>query len=235
MRGIKEVLETRRNFYAFLYRMYVEAPRIELADDLVNQRFHFEELTSLDINEELSQGFRLLKEFMEKSKGREVDALHEDLLQEYTLLFIGPFKLPVQPYESWWVSGHLFGEPLVKLKAFYRKAGIAKSQEYKEPEDHIAFELKFIHYLCEEELSNFSLEKKEDSFGKAFLSKKRFMECLKLQREFLNEHILKWVPAFCDALYNYEGTDFYKGIAKLTKGFILLEGVAIRELLDAVL
>ncbi|MDI6885549.1 MAG: molecular chaperone TorD family protein [archaeon] len=216
---IEEILEIRRNFYAFLYRLYVEAPPRELADDLVNERFHFQELSALNISEELSQGFRMINEFMKKSKGKEVDALHEDLVQEYTRLFIGPFKLPVQPYEAWWVSGHLLGEPLVKVKAFYRKAGIAKSSEYKEPEDHIAFELKFMHYLCEE--------------GLAADTRERLKECLQLQREFLDEHILKWVPAFCDALYNYERSDFYKGIAKLTKGFILLEDAVVKDLVES--
>lgn len=220
MSEIEEILEMRGNFYAFLYRMYVEAPRRELADDLVNQRFHFEELTSLDVNENLTEGFRLLNEFMEKSKGREVDALHEDLVREYTRLFIGPFKLPVQPYEAWWVSGHLLGEPLVKVKAFYRKAGVAKSSEYKEPEDHIAFELKVMHHLCEE--------------GLAADTRERLKECVTLQREFLDDHLLKWVPAFCDALYTYERSDFYKGIAKLTKGFILLEDAVVKDLVESV-
>jgi len=220
MNEIKEILETRRNFYAFLYRMYVEAPRRELADDLVNQRFHFEELTSLDVNEEISQGFRLLNEFMEKSKGREVDALHEDLVREYTRLFIGPSRPPVEPYEAWWVSGKRLGIPLVKVKRDYRKAGIVKSRDYAEPEDYIGFELKFMHYLCEEELSADTRE--------------RLKECLQLQREFLDEHILKWVPAFCDALYTYQRSDFYKGIAKLTKGFIRLEDMVVTDLVKSV-
>ena len=220
MNEIKEILETRRTFYAFLFQMYVEAPNRTFVDDLVNERFHFEELTSLDVNEDLAEGFRLLNEFMEKSKGKEVDALHEALVDEYTRLFIGPFRLPVQPYEAWWVSGHLLGEPLVKVKAFYRKAGIAKSREYKEPEDHIAFELKFMQHLCEE--------------GAAADTQERVKDCIALQREFLDAHILKWVPAFCDALYAYERTDFYKGIAKLTKGFILLEDVVVSDLLETI-
>jgi anaerobic sulfite reductase subunit A len=220
MNEIKEILETRRNFYAFLYRLYVEAPSRELADDLVNQRFHFEELTALDLNEDLSQGFRLLNEFMERSKGRTAEALHEALLQEYTRLFIGPFKLPVQPFEAWWVSGHLMGEALVKVKAFYRRAGVAKSSEYKEPEDHIAFELKFMHHLCEE--------------GLAADTPERLKECVTLQRAFLDDHILKWVPTYCDALYTYEGSDFYKGIAKLTKGFIRLEDAVVKDLVAGV-
>jgi len=220
MDEIKEILETRRNFYAFLYRMYVEAPNRKFTDDLVNERFHFEELTSFDINEDLTEGFRLLNEFMEKNKGKGVDALHEALIQEYTRLFIGPFRLPVQPYEAWWVSGQLLGEALVKVKAFYRKAGIAKSREYKEPEDHIAFELKVMQHLCEE--------------GLASTTREQLKGCVTLQREFLDAHILKWVPTYCDALYTYEGSDFYKGIAKLTKGFIRLEDAVVSDLLETV-
>ncbi|MHC1611509.1 MAG: TorD/DmsD family molecular chaperone [Candidatus Methanospirareceae archaeon] len=220
MSKTEEILRTRRDFYAFLCRMYLEEPARELAEDLVNGKIRLQELTSLEINPELSEGFRLLKEFMKKSEGKEVDALYEDLRDEYTLFFIGPFKLPVQPYESWWVSGKLCGEPLVKLKRDYRRAGIVKSSEYVENEDHIAFELKFMHYLCEKALSADTQE--------------RLKECLKLQREFLDDHILKWMPNYCDALYESELSDFFKGIAKITKGFILLDAHVIAELLEMV-
>ncbi|MCW3134764.1 MAG: molecular chaperone TorD family protein [Methanophagales archaeon] len=157
---------------------------------------------------------------MEKSKGKGVDELYEDLVDEYTRLFVGPYRLSVQPYESWWVDGKLMGESLLKVKRDYRKADIVKARDYAEPEDHIAFELKFMHYLCVEELSNFSLENK------------RFVECLILQKEFLKGHLLRWVPDFCDALYDCELTDFYKGIARLTKGFLLLEEAVIVKLLE---
>jgi TorA maturation chaperone TorD len=216
MTELKEALETRRNFYAFLYRMYVEEPAREFVDTLVNGRFYFPRLT---LDEELSAGFRRLKEFMEKRKGKIIDELHEDLVDEYTRLFIGPHRLPVQPYESWWVDGKLMGESLLKVKRDCRKAGVVKSRDYAEPEDHIAFELKFMHHLCEEELS-------------ASLEKKRFVECLNLQRDFLNDHLLRWVPDFCDELYECELSDFYKGVVKLTKGFLLLEDAVIEELLE---
>lgn len=221
MGEIEEVLETRKDFYEFLYQLYVEEPQRKLAEDLVNERFQLQELTSLELNAELSEGFRLLKEYMERSKGREVDALHEDLLEEYTILFIGPFRLPVQPYEAWWVSGKLGGKPLVNVKNVYMEAGIVKSEDFIETEDHIVLELKFMHYLCEEALS-------ADS-------RKKVIECLKLQRSFFDEHILKWVPTYCDALYYYELADFYKSIAKLTKGFVLLDDAVISDLLDSLL
>ena len=221
MGELEDIFEVRRNFYGFLYPLYVEEPQREIAEDLVNERFQLKELTSLELNADLTDGFRLLKEFMERNKGREVDALHEDLLEEYTLLFIGPFRLPVEPYEAWWVSGKRLGEPLVKVKADYRKAGIVKSHEYTEPEDYIGLELKFMHHLCEEALSTDS--------------RKRLIECLKLQRSFFDDHILKWVPSYCDALYYYKRADFFKSIAKLTKGFVLLDDTVIRDLLDSVL
>jgi TorA maturation chaperone TorD len=219
MSEIEGLLETRTNFYGFLYRMYVEEPTREFANDLTTRKFDFTELVALDINPELSEGFRLLNTFLDESKGKEVDDLYESLRDEYTLLFIGPSRLPVEPYEAWWVSGKRLGEPLVKVKETYRKAGIVKSKEYHEPEDYIGFELKFMQYLCEEAL--------------AAESRERLKECLKLQREFFDEHVLKWVPNFCDALYNYKRSEFYKGIAKITKGFILLDDAVISDLLDS--
>lgn len=213
----KGILETRRNFYALLYRMYLEPPSREFVDDLMNERFYLPGLIS---DEELSEGFKLVREFVEKSKDKAIDELHKDLVGEYTLLFIGPHRLPVQPYESWWVDGKLMGESLLKVKQVYRKAGIAKVNEYAEPEDHIAFELRFMHYLCEEELSADTEE--------------RIAECLNMQKEYLNDHLLRWVPDFCDALIECELSDFYKGIARLTRGFILLEEAVIEELLETV-
>jgi TorA maturation chaperone TorD len=211
----KGILETRRNFYALLYQMYLEPPSREFVDNLMNERFYLPGLIS---DEELSEGFKLVREFVEKSKDKAIDELHKDLVREYTRLFIGPHRLPVQPYESWWVDGKLMGESLLKVKQVYRKAGIAKVKEYAEPEDHIAFELRFMHYLCEEELSADTEE--------------RIAECLNIQKEYLNDHLLSWVPDFCDALTENKLSEFYKGIARLTKGFILLEEAVIEELLE---
>ncbi|MHC1600517.1 MAG: TorD/DmsD family molecular chaperone [Candidatus Methanospirareceae archaeon] len=219
MSKTEEILKTRRDFYAFLCRMYLEEPARELADDLVNERLFFPDPKALELNEDLSMGFLELREFVDRSRGKTVDELQEELRDEYTRLFIGPHRLPVQPYESWWIDGKLMGNSLLKVKNEYRKAGIAKSRDYAEPEDHIAFELKFMQYLCEEEISTMD-------------NNERIAECLKLQHKFLNEHLLQWVPVFCDSLYECELSDFFKGVAKITKGFILLDAHVIAELLE---
>jgi anaerobic sulfite reductase subunit A len=200
--------------------MYLEEPAREFANDLLSGRFFFPDQKTLDLNEDLSAGFRELQGFIERSKGKAVDELQEDMRDEYTRLFILPHGHSVQPYESWWRDGKLMGSSLLKAKQAYRKAGIVKSPEYPELDDHIAFELKFMHYLCEEELSAESRE--------------RLKECLNLQKAFLDDHILRWVPAFCDGLYDWDVSDFFKGIAKITKGFILLEDAVVSDLLESI-
>lgn len=190
--------------------MYVEEPPRELAEDLVNNRVPIPDLKPL--NEDMVDGFEMLRKFMTASK--DVDVVHEKLTDEYTRLFLGPGSSPVLPYESMYMDGKMMGPSLLRLKKDYRKAGIAKSKDYPEPEDHIAFELKFMQHLCEEALEN--------GWSKG--------KCWALQKEFMDEHLMKWVPDFCDDLYKSEQSDFYKGIAKITRGFIFLEKYWIDEL-----
>ncbi|MDD2777684.1 MAG: molecular chaperone TorD family protein [Methanocellales archaeon] len=212
MTEIEEFLKLRENLYAFLYRMYVEEPPRELAEDLVNNKVPIPDLKPL--NEDMAEGFEKLRKFMKASK--DVDVVHERLTDEYTRLFLGPGSLPVLPYESVYIDGKMMGPSLLRLKKDYRDAGIAKSKEYPEPEDHIAFELKFMHHLCEEAL------KRGECMGKYWA----------LQKEFMDEHLIKWVPDFCDDLYKSEQSDFYKSIAKITKGFIFIDKDWIDEFED---
>lgn len=97
---VEDILRIRENFYGFLHRMYLEEPPVELAEDIVNGTFPPQYEGAL--NEDMMEGFRILSEFAESSK--DVSDTHEQLVDEYTRLFIGPGKLPVSPYESKWVG-----------------------------------------------------------------------------------------------------------------------------------
>ena len=214
MKELDDVLNFRRDLYAFLYRMYLEEPPRELASDLIKGEFFFPDIESL--NKEISEGFEMIKSY---ASGKDEDDIYEDLVDEFTLLFIGPYNLPVQPYETIWVDGKMGGESLLTLKEDYRKAGVSRSKSYPEPEDHIAFELMFMHHLCEVGLSS------KDDEGK-------LVGTLKTQTDFLEDHIMKWVPLFCDKLIAYEKADFYKCIAKITKGFLDIDTEVLKELLE---
>lgn len=198
-----DLLEIRSNFYAFLYRMYLEEPPRELAADMVSGTFPMpSDVSSLD--DDLRVGFELLKKYMKNCK--DTDEVHERLRDEHTRLFIGPGASPVPPYESMYVDGKMRSNALLEVKQVYRESGVGK-QNYPEPEDHIAFELRFMHHLCEN--------------GE-----------LGTQRRFMDKHLMRWVPRFCDDLFASEHSDFYKGIAKITKGFLAFDSAVIDELPD---
>jgi TorA maturation chaperone TorD len=50
-------------------------------------------------------------------------------------------------------------------------------------------------------------------------------EELKKQKEFLEGEIEKWVFKFCDEIENHPEARFYKGIAKILRGFIEIDKI----------
>jgi len=99
------------------------------------------------------------------------------------------------PYESTYVDGSMMAVSLLKVKEEYRKAELKRAQDYHEPEDHIAMELGFMSNLC----SNNS------------------RDSLRMQRDFLKDHLSKWAPAFCDELCEKSSNDFFRGSGKLQR------------------
>jgi anaerobic sulfite reductase subunit A len=59
-----------------------------------------------------------------------------------------------------------------------------------------------------------TLEKKDIENAIAYLN---------LQKEFLNDHIMKWVPDLCHKLEEATAKGFYKALAHLTLGFITMD------------
>ncbi len=201
----EDISSNRASMYAFLSRMFVEEPPFELAEDLVRGKFPLPDVSSS--NEDFADGINVLKEFMTEEK--DVKKLYESMCAEFTRLFLGPVPF-VFPYESMYIDGSIMAKSLLKVKNEYRAAGFSRAQGFHEPEDHIAMELGFMGNLCQK------------------VSK----ENLKVQREFLDKHLSKWAPGFCNELCEKSRSDFYKGIGKLTKGFLDFEKNLIEELLS---
>jgi TorA maturation chaperone TorD len=216
--NIKELLELRKNFYGFLARMYLEAPPQELAEDIANKRFSLP-LDMPRLNRELTEGIEILKDYMQNVK-LGVKELYDELEWEYTRLFIGPYIAPIVPYESSYIDKRMMGKSMIRARKKYMEVGIGKSPEFSESEDHIGLELQFMCYLCDREIEG--LEKRED-----------ISEYLDIQNEFLNDCLLRWVPDFCNDILKSDKAAFYKGIAKITRGFLFLDNDIINELLKA--
>ncbi len=130
-----------------------------------------------------------------------------DVHGDYTHLFTGP-QSHLPPYESFYNYPmgdvpRLWGKASEEVQTFYRAAGLIIDDETYMVPDHLSAELLFMSYLAENEH-----EKEEEKF--------------------LEEHVLKWVPAYCDEIRKAAATTFYKEVANLLKEFILSHYNALR-------
>ncbi len=164
-----------------------------------------EELASnfnLEVDEEIKQ----LRRIKEESKYS-----LQDLKVDYSKLFIGPAKLLAPPYESIYKDKgyQVMGDSTIKVKKFYEKAGMKLDAEYKEPQDHIAFEMNFMSFLCEG-------EDKLRKDGEV----ERGDELLQIQKNFFLNHPYTWVKELTNNIKQHAETEFYQLVAKVLEKFV---------------
>lgn len=125
----------------------------------------------------------------------------EELLWEYTRLFIGPYKLPCPPWESVYTSPKrlLMQEAADKVRQIYRETGLTINTADVLP-DHIGAELNFLALLFH---------------GISGGSGKK-AHYINLAERLVNEHLLKWVPQFARDMEEASDTLFYKALARTT-------------------
>ena len=192
-------LESRRSGYVFLSQVYAREVTLDFLRKL----------------RDAPQGVdRMLKEFTERLKGSDLREVELELATEYAALFLNVGKYPVFLFESVYTSKEklLMQEARDEVLSEYRKEGLDKIEGFKEPEDHIAIELEFMSYLCQKTID--SIKNSDSETTLAYLNK---------QKDFLEKHLMVWVPAFCIDLEQATKSDFYQGIAKLTKNFMEVE------------
>lgn len=150
--------------------------------------------------------------------GETDDAFLDALAIEFTRLFIGP-GVHVPPYAAVhlgdeWAS--LWGPDTVWVKDFIEAAGFAYRTGYHDLPDHVSVELEFMHELTAKEA--------------AALEASDMTEAARLQAiesTFVNDHLARWIPAFCDRVAGHAERRFYRGLANLTKDFIEAERASL--------
>lgn len=138
----------------------------------------------------------------------------EDLLLDYTRLFLGPNHIIAKPYGSVWLEqdGPLMGESTVAVLNLYQEGGFDIDEDFRELPDHIAAELEFLYLLI-------FRENEAHQQGKlAALEEKTA-----LRRRFLDQHLGRWVSPFTAAVKEGAQTAYYRELAELTDRFIAME------------
>ncbi len=129
----------------------------------------------------------------------------EELLWEYTKLFVGPYRLPCPPWESVYTSPKrlMMQEAADQVMAIYREAGLVVNTDDVLP-DHIGVELNFLAVL----------------FQKTHMETDQKDHYVDMTGRFLAEHLSRWIPEFTRDMENAAETSFYKAVAKTTRNII---------------
>lgn len=198
-----------------LTMFYLKRPTREFLEAISKGDLQFE-----GVDEEVAEALRTIRE----------EVLRADNLEEYTLrlgveftrLFRGVKEgySPPPPYESVYRGeGRVYGYYTLQVIEVYRKAYYYPGVEHLSPPDYISAELEFMAHLTQREATAWEKE----NVGEA-------EKLLKIEKEFLAEHLLLWVPEFCKTVEEQAREPFYRAVAKLTKRFLELDYQTIKEL-----
>ena len=223
-----DTLRERAATYDILSSFYLEMPSLQIAECLSKGVIPFpDELRNIQGYPDLEKGLSLIADWMERYS-RDPEKIHSLLKQEFTRLFVGPKPKPAPPYESVYrdklglrgdvYHGLMMGESVDRAKLKYAQAGIHKSEEWHiHPDDHLGVELAFMGYLSEKVIEQ------EEKTGVEIIP------LIETQIAFLTDHLLQWIPRFSEDLSQCEQADFYKGIAKVTNGFVMVDLMLLKQ------
>jgi TorA maturation chaperone TorD len=206
--------KNRRETYALFARLFRQEISPELLRQLRKMREGFHD------PEAAGKGQVILDRYLSGTEPLQANQVIAELAADYAGLFLNAGSRPAYPYESVYTSPEqlLMQEGRDKVRQMYAAAGLNRSGECREPEDHVAVEMEFMNHLCFRTAA--AIEEGNGEMVRAHLQS---------QREFLGNHLLLWAPRFCRDLMRNATTDFYRALGYLVRDFLELERDLIAE------
>lgn len=215
-------LQLRAQLYRWLSNCYVRELDADVLGNYVSsegQRF----LCELAETPSMREGALSLQEALKQDADSKELALQ--LAGAYAFLFLGVGgRRTASLYESVYVSKNqcLYQEPHLQMKEILRRHGLTPPEGFREPLDHIAVQLDFMAQLAQR-AADLGLPKQQ----------KEFQDLLFEQQQFLNQHLLNWVPQFCKDCAERDPGGFYKGAALILKALLEEDRLYLQDLAQA--
>jgi TorA maturation chaperone TorD len=153
-------------------------------------------LTLLPTDEAGWMAYRMMQEVVALLPTQADAALLDDLAADFAAIYLtGAFG--ASPYESYWLSDdHLIcQDAMFEMRTLYSKAGLKVPDWRMRPDDHLVFQLQFLAHL---------------------LAKAGRDDDWRSLANFLDYHLLRWLPDFAGRVVNRCDTPFYAALALLT-------------------
>lgn len=202
--GIKaEVYAAFRLCFRFLSRAYLEPPTEEWLSRVKEEDMFSE--WPLPGRDHMAEGLRRMSAYFSDWRPDDLDRVKED----FTRLFIGLESTLASPYQSVYIGRDhiLFDQSTLVIRDVYTRFGLEISNRGTEPDDHIGYELEFVSLLCQKTVDAINSEDR--------LSAAEFQQAA---RAFIREHLLNWIQPFTEKVIAAAQTDYFKGVAYLTRG-----------------
>ncbi|MGN0039329.1 MAG: molecular chaperone [Coriobacteriales bacterium] len=217
---IPQLMDMREGIYRLFASLYFKELTLEQTKLLAGQDWDsFAELDPL-----MAQGAHNIKRSLRRVNG----GTREDLAVDYahTFLAAGSSKNESRacPYESVFTSrdGLIMQEARDEVYRYMLGEHLAPDESLHIPEDHIAFVFEFMANLCQRYVE-------AEAAGECAEAGRVF----EVQRRFFTEHIINWIDMLCDAIERCCRTDFYRGVAQMTRGFLRLDEQMLEDMAAA--
>lgn len=166
-------------------------------------------LTGLGENPTLSAPIASMVDALNRLQVREDAQL--ELSADFCDLFLKTDKHGALPYASLYIgeSGLLNDKPAQVMSELLAEHNIVVTENLNEPADHLAIELDFLGNLI---IRSNELE-----------SEAHMNEAMEQQAEFIEQHLLTWVPQFVTKCQQHDEFGFYAAVSTVLQALIKLD------------
>ena len=209
------LLEQRSATYAFLARLFRKEIDRELLDEM-----HAMLYPRATGDENVDKGNLYIATFLSNLWADSLEELAQDFTRTFTAFGTEAYSAAF-PYESVYTSEKrlLMQASRDEVLAVYRAYGIDKG-DWTEAEDHIALELEFMQILSDRAAAALREGDEDGAFN-----------LLVAQRNFVEDHLVSWVPMMTADMHKYARTKMYQGLAYLVEGFLDTDYAFLKDLL----
>lgn len=216
--NLVELMNARARSYGMLARLFREEVDLPTLREL--QQMRFPQATG---NAAADEGYHQLYDYLKRAWDDSVTELAIDYVSTFIGHGVNGYSA-AYPYESVYTSERrlLMQEARAEVLATLRENELVRGN-WNEAEDHIALELEFMQRLSLRAADALSDDAEEEAIA-----------YLRTSYDFLENHLLNWVPMLVADMRMHARTLFYQGLGQLTFGTLQEDETVLRELLDSV-
>jgi TorA maturation chaperone TorD len=196
----------RARIYELLVMVFGRVPDSHMIDQLRGAEFQgIIQAFMRAGNKKLKAGAALIDAYISGMVGRNENQIIEELSVDRTMLVRAPGESEFKaPYEGLYKKKKSKGGAPLAVKTFYRRAGLLPDESINESPDYLCLELDFILNLCQREAETWSAGETP-------------ADVIRLEHEFLENHLGTWVEDYCKQAEGRARTKFYRGCLDLMK------------------